>query len=91
MLAVAFDGAYVKERLWNSLQNDVSMFIMPLLSISAFFYYQLNNPILPIFSTDASISWWILFVIRHYVTLLVSPYVVAVCGCCQFFVYDSSP
>lgn len=91
MLAVAFDGAYVKERLWNSLQNDVSMFIIPLLSISAFFYYQLNNPILPIFSTDASISWWILFVIRHYVTLLVSPYVVAVCGCCQFFVYDSSP
>jgi hypothetical protein len=72
MLAVAFDGAYVKERIWTSFQNDVFMFIIPLLSISAFFYYQLNNPILPIFSTDASISWWILFFIRHYVTLLVS-------------------
>lgn len=72
MLAVAFDGAYVKERLWSSLLNDVSMFIIPLLSLSAFFFYQLNNPILPFLSTDASISWWILFIIRHYVTLLVS-------------------
>ena len=72
ILAVAFDGAYVKERLWTTLQNDVSMFIIPLLSLSAFFYYQLNNPMLPIFATDASVSWWILFIIRHYVTLLVS-------------------
>ena len=71
-LAAAFDGEYVKERLWHSFQNELSMIVVPALSISAFLYYKMNNPVLPIFSTNASISWWILFLLRHYVTLQVS-------------------
>jgi hypothetical protein len=71
-LAVAFDGEYVKERLWHSFQNELTMIVVPALSISAFLYYKMNNPVVPIFSTNASISWWILFFLRHYVTLHVS-------------------
>jgi len=71
-LAVAFDGEYVRERLWHTIQNDLSMVIVPALAISAFLYYKMNNPILPIFPTNASISWWILFLLRHYVTLQAS-------------------
>jgi len=68
MLAFAFDGAYVKERTVIFAHNEVSMFIVPALAISAFFYYRLGNPILSILPTDASISWWILFAIRNYLT-----------------------
>jgi hypothetical protein len=71
-LAVAFDGEYVKKRLWHSFQNELSMIVVPALAISAFLYYKMNNPVLPIFPTNASISWWILFILRHYVTLQVS-------------------
>lgn len=63
---------YVKERLWDFFQNDVTMWIMPALAVSAFFYYKLNNPVLSVLPTDASISWWVLFAIRHYLTLHVS-------------------
>ncbi|KAL7538906.1 hypothetical protein ACHAXR_008875, partial [Thalassiosira sp. AJA248-18] len=83
VLAVAIDVHYVKERLWAFFQNEVSLFIVPALAISAFFYYsiishtplpalfyyRLNNPTLHFLPTDASISWWILFCVRQYLML----------------------
>ena len=71
-LAIAFDGDFVKERLWRAFQNEMSVIILPALSISAFLYYKMNNPVLPVFPTNASVSWWILFLLRHYVTYQVS-------------------
>lgn len=72
MLAIAFNAPFVKERLVSFLKNGVLMFIVPALAVSAFFYYQLNNPSLYILPRNASISYWILFGIRHYLTLQVS-------------------
>lgn len=68
MLADAFDRAYVKETCWAFFQNEVTCQIVPALSVSAFCYYQLGNPVLSILPTDASVSWWILFAIRNYLT-----------------------
>jgi hypothetical protein len=50
----------------------MSMIIVPALAVSAFLYYKMNNPVLPVFPTNASVSWWILFLLRHYVTLQAS-------------------
>ena len=38
MLAIALDPPFVKERLWEFLQNEVSIYIIPAIAISAFFY-----------------------------------------------------
>jgi len=67
MMVVAFNPKFVKDRLWYFFQNEVTMFIVPALAVSAFFFYNMNNPIL--FKTAASVSWWILFGLRHYITL----------------------
>jgi hypothetical protein len=72
MLVAAFDGPYVRERLWHFVfENEVPMIIVPALAVSAFFYYKLNNPVLPLLPTNASISWCLLFLLRHYITLQV--------------------
>lgn len=73
MLVAAFDGPYVRERLWHFVfENEVPMIIVPALAMAAFFYYKLNNPVLPILPTNTSISWCLLFLLRHYITLQVS-------------------
>ena len=73
MLVAAFDGPYVRERLWHFVfENEVPMIIVPTLAMAAFFYYKLNNPFLPILPTNTSISWCLLFLLRHYITLQVS-------------------
>ena len=69
MLTAGFDFPYVRERLWSFIQNDLSMIIVPALAIAAFCFYSLDNPPLRVFKTGASISWGILFLLRHYVTL----------------------
>mmetsp|Transcript_32345 Transcript_32345/g.78322 ORF Transcript_32345/g.78322 Transcript_32345/m.78322 type:complete len:1238 (-) Transcript_32345:93-3806(-) len=68
MFAVAFDVPYVKGAVWDFFLNEVPMFIVPALAVSAFFFYQLDNPPCRFLPTDASISWWILFVVRHFLT-----------------------
>ena len=76
MLMLAFNFPFVTERMWGFIQNELTMFIVPALAVSYFFFYQMNNPTL--FKTEASISWWILFCLRHYCTLLlacISPYI----------------
>jgi hypothetical protein len=83
-LAVAFDGDFVKERLWHAFQNEMSMIIVPALAVSAFLYYKMNNPVLPVFPTNASVSWWILFLLRHYVTLQASQSQSIVCRSTSF-------
>jgi len=45
-IVVAFDPKFVKDRLWDFFQNEVAMFIVPALAVSAFFFYNMNNPIL---------------------------------------------
>lgn len=73
MLVAAFDGPYVRERLWHFVfENELPIIIVPALAIAAFFYYKLNNPVLPILPTNTSISWCLLFLLRHYITLQVS-------------------
>ena len=73
ILAAAFDASHVKETLWWFIQNHVTLFVVPSLAISFFFFYELHNPIDQIFlKVDASISWMILFALRHYLTLQVS-------------------
>ena len=69
LLAVAFDLPYVVERVWHFIQNEVTLYILPALAVSAFLFYHLGNPPFKIFSNDATISWWILFIIRNYMTL----------------------
>ena len=71
MFAVAFNPSYVKGKMWNFFQHEVTLYIIPALAVSAFFFYRMNNPIFAALPTDASISWWILFILRHYVTLQV--------------------
>ena len=46
MIGVAFDPKFVKDRLYDFFQNEVTMFIVPALAVSAFFFYNMNNPIL---------------------------------------------
>ena len=46
MIFVAFDPKFVKDRLYDFFQNEVTMFIVPALAVSAFFFYNMNNPIL---------------------------------------------
>jgi hypothetical protein len=73
ILVAAFDASHVKEKLWLFIQNHVTLFVVPSLAISFFFFYELHNPIDQIFfKMDASISWLILFALRHYLTLQVS-------------------
>ena len=69
ILWVAFDLAFVRERVWGFIQYQLSCVIIPLLAIATFFFYRLGNPSLPFLPTDASVSWWILFAIRSYLTL----------------------
>mmetsp|Transcript_57437 Transcript_57437/g.121884 ORF Transcript_57437/g.121884 Transcript_57437/m.121884 type:complete len:1390 (-) Transcript_57437:180-4349(-) len=69
VLAIAFDVPFVKERLWDFFLNEVSLYLVPAVAVAAFFFYWMNNPSLAILPTDASISWWILFVVRHFLTL----------------------
>ena len=70
LLILAFNFPFVTERMWGFIQNELTMFIIPALAVSYFFFYQMNNPTL--FKTEASISWWILFCLRHYCTLLLA-------------------
>lgn len=70
MLILAFNFPFVTERMWGFTQNELTMFIVPALAVSYFFFYQMNNPTL--FKTEASISWWILFCLRHYCTFLLA-------------------
>ncbi len=51
---------------------------IPLIAVSAILYYILENPIA---SLGASYSWWLLFAVRHLVTLLLSQ-------CTQFVLID---
>ena len=81
ILAIAFDVPYVKERFLYFFQVQCLLYIVPALALSAFFYYQLSNPILSILPTDASASWWVLFLVRHYITLQVSKEEVCVTSC----------
>ncbi|KAL7519408.1 hypothetical protein ACHAWX_004170 [Stephanocyclus meneghinianus] len=69
LLWAAFDLAFVRERVWGFIQYQLSCVIIPLLAIATFFFYRLGNPSLPFLPTDASVSWWILFAIRSYLTL----------------------
>jgi hypothetical protein len=81
MLVAAFDGPCVRERLWHFVfENEVPRIIVPALAVSTFFYYKLNNPVLPILPTNASISWCLLFVLRHYITLQVKSSLFRGCG-----------
>ena len=43
--------------------------IMPLIAVSAILFYIADNPIA---SLDASYSWWLLFAVRHIITLLLA-------------------
>lgn len=45
-IVVAFDPKFVKDRLWYFFQNEVTMFIVPALAVSAFFFYNMHNPVL---------------------------------------------
>ena len=46
MIVVAFDPKFVKDRVWDFFRNEVTMFIVPALAVSAFFFYNMTNPIL---------------------------------------------
>jgi len=69
LLAVAFDLPFVAESSWAFIQNQVTMYLIPALAVSAFLFYHLNNPAPKILAHDASISWLILFGMRNYMTL----------------------
>eukprot|EP00804_Cyclotella_cryptica_P009864 CCRYP_014152-RA/>CCRYP_014152-RA protein AED:0.26 eAED:0.26 QI:897/1/1/1/0.88/0.8/10/620/1334 len=69
ILWAAFDLAFVREKLWGFIQYQLSCVIIPLLAIATFFFYRLGNPSLAFLPTDASVSWWILFAVRSYLTL----------------------
>lgn len=65
----ALDTTFVRKQLWAFFQYQVSCIIVPALAVATFFYYRLGNPTTPFLPTDATISWWILFTIRSYLTL----------------------
>ena len=69
LLAVSFDFPYVAKSLWDFIQNEVAMYLVPALAVSAFLFYHLSNPSPKIIANDATISWWILFGMRNYITL----------------------
>eukprot|EP00986_Skeletonema_menzelii_P012229 scaffold6654_cov135-Skeletonema_menzelii.AAC.2 len=69
LLAVAFDLPYVADSLWNFIQNQVTMYMVPALAVSAFLFYHLGNPSPKLFENGATLSWWILFGMRNYMTL----------------------
>jgi hypothetical protein len=72
ILWVALDLPFVREKLWDFIQYQLTCVIVPLLAIAAFFFYRLDNPTLPFLPNDTSVSWWILFVIRSYLTLILA-------------------
>jgi hypothetical protein len=69
MLWAAFDLAFVHEQIWGFIQYQLSCVIIPLVALATFFFYRLGNPSLPFLPNDTSISWWILFAVRCYLTL----------------------
>ena len=69
LLAVAFDLPYVAESVWLFIQNEVTMYLVPALAVSAFLFYHLGNPSPKILENGATLSWWILFGLRNYMTL----------------------
>ncbi|KAL7500365.1 hypothetical protein ACHAWT_008467, partial [Skeletonema menzelii] len=69
LLALAFDFPYVVESLWDFIQNQVTMYIVPALAVSAFLFYHLGNPSPKILEEESTLSWWILFAMRNYMTL----------------------
>ena len=72
LLWAAFDFTFVKEQIWSFVQYQVSCVIVPMLAVAAFFFYRLGNPTLQFLPNDTSVSWWILFAIRSYLTLQLS-------------------
>eukprot|EP00985_Skeletonema_marinoi_P008086 scaffold3602_cov104-Skeletonema_marinoi.AAC.1 len=69
LLAVAFDLPYVAESVWLFIQNEVTMYLVPALAVSAFLFYHLGNPSPKILENGATLSWWIIFGLRNYMTL----------------------
>lgn len=69
LLAVAFDFTYVAESFWDFVKNQVTLYVVPALAVSAFLFYHLGNPSPQVFGNDSSLSWWILFGLRNYMTL----------------------
>lgn len=67
IIAIAFDVQYVKSRLWVFFQNELTFVIVPALATAAALYYRLGNPTL--FRTDATVSWFILFLLRNFIAL----------------------
>ena len=51
------------------LTTCLSLILSSFRCFAAFFYYRLGNPSFDFLPTDASISWWILFAVRSYLTL----------------------
>jgi len=72
LLGAAFDFGFVRNRLWKFIQYEVSCVIVPLLAVATFFFYRLGNPTFPFLPNETSASWWILFIIRSYLTLQLS-------------------
>jgi len=72
ILCDAFDMPYVKERLWSFVHKELSLIIIPLLAIAAFFFYTLGNPSLDFLPSDATLSYWCLFLLRNCITLMLA-------------------
>ena len=68
MIVVAFDPKFVKDRVWDFFQNEVTMFIVPALAVSAFFFYNMTNPIL--FKTHGKYHIEIYIFCFHYSSFL---------------------
>ncbi len=68
-LVVAFDFTFVADSVWDFVKNQVTMYLVPALAVSAFLFYHLGNPSPQVFGNDSTLSWWILFAMRNYMTL----------------------
>jgi hypothetical protein len=55
--------------MWNFFQYQLACIIIPMLAMATFSFYRLGNPTLPFLPNETSVSWWILFTIRSYLTL----------------------
>jgi len=62
----------VQPFLWNDTTISLIIFNIFLLIIASIFFYVAKNPVWTLLSAGASVSWWILFVIRINLTRCIS-------------------
>jgi len=67
-----FDCKHVAQHVWLFFVWRVLFFMVPLLGMAHLLYYYMGNPAIPFLPKTASVSWWLILIVRLQVTFNLS-------------------